>query len=399
MALVACGSSAVKQLASGVKGASEVVASPTSTPGNNPFTNSVGTDKSGIRAPAAAASTSGGPATYNASLPGLYGGTRNYQSCNKVQLVNYLEQNPAKAQAWASTLGIQTTQIRSYVSGLTDVLLRTYTRVTNHGYVNGCGSDSVGAGGGDGRARRPVRQAGREVLLRQSVDRARPLLGSRIHRAALELLQHHPDHDHPAVDHDHQGFKLYDPATGKIFTRTPNGRDGPYTNSSPNTPQPSPSPGNPSAPPTTPASPSAPRESPSVSLSPNPVVQGQTVTLSASGFAPDASLQITVNRPDGVVEHDPYTADGSGRATYTFSNAAATAPLGTYNVTVANTATGASGSASIDVVAPSSSSSGNSGGGGTAGNTGNTGGGTAGNTGNTGGGTAGNTGNTGNTGH
>jgi hypothetical protein len=196
-------------------------------------------------------------------------------------------------------------------------------------------------------------------------------------------------------------FKLYDPATGKIFTRTPNGRDGPYTNSSPNTPLPSPSPGSPSAPPATPASPSAPRESPSVSLSPNPVVQGQTVTLSASGFAPNASLQITVNRPDGVVEHDPYTADGSGRATYTFSNAAATAPLGTYNVTVADTATGASGSASIDVVAPSSSSSGNSGGGGTPttpGNTGNTGGGgTPGNTGNTGGG--GTPGNTGNTGH
>jgi hypothetical protein len=32
-------------------------------------------------------------------------------------------------------------------------------------------------------------------------------------------------------------------------------------------------------------------------------MQGDTVTLTASGFAPGASLQITINRPDGVVEH------------------------------------------------------------------------------------------------
>ena len=44
--------------------------------------------------------------------------------------VFFLEQNPNKAAAWATTLGIQTTQIRDYVSGLTAVLLRTDTRVT-----------------------------------------------------------------------------------------------------------------------------------------------------------------------------------------------------------------------------------------------------------------------------
>jgi hypothetical protein len=86
------------------------------------------------------------------------------------------------------------------------------------------------------------------------------------------------------------------------------------------------------------------------------VVRGDTVTLSASGFAPGAALQITVNRPDGVVEHYPVTAGGDGSATYTFSNAAGNAPLGTYNVTVTDSATGASGSASVDVVAPTSNS-------------------------------------------
>src|SRR6202008_5198333 len=100
-----------------------------------------------------------------------------------------------------------------------------------------------------------------------------------------------------------------------------------------------------------------PPENPSVSLSPNPVVQGDTVTLSASGFASGASLQITVDRPDGVVEHFPLAASGDGSATYTFSNAAGNSPLGTYNVTVTNLATGASGSGSIEVTLPPSGTS------------------------------------------
>ena len=86
-------------------------------------------------------------------------------------------------------------------------------------------------------------------------------------------------------------------------------------------------------------------------------MQGDTVTLSASGFAPGAALQITVNRPDGVVEHYPLSAGPDGSGTYTFSNAAGNAPLGTYGVTVTNTASGASASGSIDVVAPPTTSS------------------------------------------
>ncbi len=94
-----------------------------------------------------------------------------------------------------------------------------------------------------------------------------------------------------------------------------------------------------------------------MSLSPNPVVQGNTVTLTASGFAPNATLQITVNRPDGVVEHYPTSTGADGTATYTFTNAGASAPLGTYNVTVANTATGAQASSSITVLAPPTNTS------------------------------------------
>jgi hypothetical protein len=87
--------------------------------------------------PTAAASSAGGPVSYNASLLGLYGGTRNYKTRDANKLIAFLEQNPSKAAAWASTLAIQTTQIKQYVEKLTPVLLPTDTRVTNHGFVNG----------------------------------------------------------------------------------------------------------------------------------------------------------------------------------------------------------------------------------------------------------------------
>lgn len=69
--------------------------------------------------------------------PGLYGGTRDQKTCDKEKLVSYLEDNPEKGKAWADTLGIDQDDIRTYVDGLTPVLLRTDTRVTNHGYRNG----------------------------------------------------------------------------------------------------------------------------------------------------------------------------------------------------------------------------------------------------------------------
>src|SRR5262249_46643699 len=127
LAVGACGSSSKP---AGIQGQSEVSAEPVSHSGANPFTPAVGKDASGVTPPAAASQASG-PATYQASLPGLYGGTRNHATCDAEKLITFLEENPAKATAWSSTLGIQTTEIRSYVSGLTAVTLRTDTRVTN----------------------------------------------------------------------------------------------------------------------------------------------------------------------------------------------------------------------------------------------------------------------------
>jgi hypothetical protein len=130
--LASCGGSSKPS----VKGHSEVTAQPVSTSGANPFTAPAGADTSGVKPPAAPGA-SGGPPTYSGSTPGLYGGTRNHHSCDANKLIAFLEQNPGKAAAWAQTLGIQTSQIRGYVNGLTAVTLRTDTRVTNHGYVNG----------------------------------------------------------------------------------------------------------------------------------------------------------------------------------------------------------------------------------------------------------------------
>src|SRR5438552_7589454 len=137
IALAACGGTAKVASSGGVKGASEITAEPVSSAGNNPFTAPAGNDMSGVKPPPAAASTTGGPATYRGGLPGLYGGTRDYATCDAGKLINFLEHEPSKAAAWAGVLGIQVTRIRTYVHHLTPVLLRTDTRVTNHGYVNG----------------------------------------------------------------------------------------------------------------------------------------------------------------------------------------------------------------------------------------------------------------------
>ena len=185
--------------ATGVQGQSEVTAAPVSTAGPNPFTATVGMDMSGVRPPPATARA--GPARYSASLPGLYGGTRNYTTCDATKLVDFLQANPKKAAAWAAALGIGTSQIRSYVSGLTDVILRTDTRVTNHGYEDGIAIPI-----------QSVLQAGTAVF----VDKygspvvkcysgnplAPPVLyrAPGLYRPAVDWIQHDQHHDHPTID-------------------------------------------------------------------------------------------------------------------------------------------------------------------------------------------------------
>ena len=143
-----------------------------------------------------------------------------------------VEQNPSKAAAWALTLSIKASQIRDYVSGLTDVILRTDTRVTNHGYVNGV-ADPI----------QSVLEAGTAVF----VDKyGQPVVKCYCgNPLTLPVLYAAPTYIGPLwagfsptqITIINQSttiintFTLYDPRNGKTFTRTSgvHGRDGPYS--------------------------------------------------------------------------------------------------------------------------------------------------------------------------
>ncbi|MFM2438933.1 MAG: hypothetical protein RLZ55_1758, partial [Actinomycetota bacterium] len=97
----------------------------------SPFTPPVGSDRAVT--PVKVQGVQSAPA----ETVGLFGGTMNNATCDKSQLVSFLQANPEKAAAWAQALGIPVAQIPAFVAPLTPVLLRSDTTVTNHGFVNG----------------------------------------------------------------------------------------------------------------------------------------------------------------------------------------------------------------------------------------------------------------------
>jgi hypothetical protein len=139
---------------SGGSSAQAVEMQPVAASGQKPFTDSVanGTASASVSASASASgSAPGGSAsasgasgssgafggTVDGGQPGLYGGTREVASCDVPKLSGYLAANTDKAKAWAGVEGIDSSQIDGYLHGLTPVVLRQDTRVTNHGYQNG----------------------------------------------------------------------------------------------------------------------------------------------------------------------------------------------------------------------------------------------------------------------
>ena len=77
------------------------------------------------------------PITVEGGRVGLYGGTEKAGTCDKEKLINFLESSPDKAAGWATVVGVDTDQIRPFVSALTPLILRSDTRVTNHGWNAG----------------------------------------------------------------------------------------------------------------------------------------------------------------------------------------------------------------------------------------------------------------------
>lgn len=183
IAMVAAGGGIVwARHKSGNAHAGEILLEPAATTGVDPFTADVSTAE-----PAAATSnpsTAAVSSSTNASTTttpavqtirgidttrvGLYGGTLNQSSCDPERLITFLQGDPAKAQAWAAVEGIRVSDIPTYVRGLTPVVLRIDTRVTNHGYRDGHAT-----------AHQSVLQAGTAVLVdRYGVPRARCACGN-----------------------------------------------------------------------------------------------------------------------------------------------------------------------------------------------------------------------------
>jgi hypothetical protein len=123
LALVGCGRDGA--------GAATLNLEGVSTTGDNPFSPAVGTDQAGVSPPA----NSGG--TFPGNTVGLFGGTKNATSCDKAKLVEFLQQDRAKAVAWAGVLGIRVEDIQPFVASLTPAILRSDTTVTNHGFKDG----------------------------------------------------------------------------------------------------------------------------------------------------------------------------------------------------------------------------------------------------------------------
>lgn len=128
----------------------ELTLEPAGAAGSDPFSASVAIYEKPLASDATLAST----LRVEGNQPGLYGGTQDQKACDAAALVTFLEANPDKANAWASVLDITPSAIRDYVAGLTPVVLRTDTRVTNHGFADGVATP-----------RQSVLQAGTAVLV------------------------------------------------------------------------------------------------------------------------------------------------------------------------------------------------------------------------------------------
>jgi len=118
---------------------SEVILEPAASTGSDTFTVSVATER--VQLSGGELDTLSGSRdeveSVTGSTPELYGGTGEKAACDAAQLISFLERNPGKAAAFAAVIGISQGEIEEYVNGLTPLILREDTRVTNHGFEDG----------------------------------------------------------------------------------------------------------------------------------------------------------------------------------------------------------------------------------------------------------------------
>ncbi|MFI7356327.1 DUF6777 domain-containing protein [Streptomyces avidinii] len=136
----ACGSPEEPKGAAGAE-SQEVYLQPVASAGPDPFTPSSATAESAPVQPPLPNATGQGIRTVNAATPGLYGGTQRLGSCDVEQQVRFLTADDAKARAFAEASNIEAAKIPDFLRGLTPVVLRADTRVTNHAFRDGGADD------------------------------------------------------------------------------------------------------------------------------------------------------------------------------------------------------------------------------------------------------------------
>ncbi|WP_052441030.1 DUF6777 domain-containing protein [Streptacidiphilus anmyonensis] len=217
--------------------AQTVMLQPAGSTGPNPFNPPVHTgpstsptakaSHSAAPVPAGATSSANGVHTVSGTAVGLYGGTERVSSCDVPQMSAFLRANPTKGAAWAGVEGIRTDQIDAYLHSLTPVLLRTDTRVTNHGFANGAATSF-----------QSVLEAGTAVLVdANGAPRARCACGNPLLAPVVTTRSSYTGTTWSTFNAQNvtvvlpavttvQVFVLYDPVTGQWFQRPTGGHGG-----------------------------------------------------------------------------------------------------------------------------------------------------------------------------
>ncbi|MDO0909931.1 hypothetical protein QQM39_03355 [Streptomyces sp. DT2A-34] len=123
----------------GPESSGEVLLQPAAAQGPDPFTDSTATSPV-TRTPRPAHAGRAGLQALSGETPGLYGGTRGAGSCDVQRQIDRLTADRARARVFAQAAGVSQRSIPGYLRGLTSVVLRADTRVTNHGYRDGMGT-------------------------------------------------------------------------------------------------------------------------------------------------------------------------------------------------------------------------------------------------------------------
>ncbi|MFJ8463492.1 DUF6777 domain-containing protein [Streptomyces swartbergensis] len=122
---------------------------PAAPQGPNPFTDSTATttatpspiprtpETAGPGDAAPVSADLSGPRSLSGGTTGLYGGIERTGSCDVARQIGHLTRDRARARAFARVAGVSPAAVPDHLRGLTPVVLRADTRVTNHGYRAG----------------------------------------------------------------------------------------------------------------------------------------------------------------------------------------------------------------------------------------------------------------------